>query len=41
MPHVDFESDEGVDDSELEEIADELADILDELADAPLPPQVD
>ena len=40
-PRVDFESDEGVNDSEYEAIADELADILSELAAAPLPPQID
>jgi hypothetical protein len=39
MPRFDFESDEGHDDSEREEIAEELADILEKLADAPLPPR--
>jgi hypothetical protein len=37
LPRVDFEADGGVDESELEEITEELADILAELADAPLP----
>jgi hypothetical protein len=41
MPRVDFESDDGFDDSEREEIAEELGDILEELADAPLPRRVD
>ena len=40
LPRMDFESDEGHDDSENDEIEEELADMLSELADAPLPPRV-